>query len=57
MFGLKLKMKIPGLCKMFDPNFLKKPKGITGAELEYVWLINQNSIMCFFKSILKEKQK
>ena len=42
---------------MFDPNFLKKPKGITGAELEYVWLINQNSIMCFFKSILKEKQK
>jgi hypothetical protein len=23
---------------MFDPNFLKKPKGITGAELEYVWL-------------------
>ena len=38
MFGLKLKMKIPGLCKMFDPNFLKKPKGITGAELEYVWL-------------------
>jgi hypothetical protein len=23
---------------MFDPNLLKKPTGITGAELEYVWL-------------------
>ena len=23
---------------MFGPNLLKKPTGITGADLEYVWL-------------------